>query len=96
MSDELYKLVITGYYHVDITGYKTHKGEYYIEKDFAELFQIPRQQAREIIQSSPRIIKENLSIEQATQYRDKIEKAGVSCEIHDMNEETNELSLAPD
>ena len=96
MSDELYKIVITGYYHVDITGYKTHKGEYYIEKDFAELFHITPQQARKLIQSSPRVIKENITIEEANHYRDKIEEAGVSCEIQDMDSKPAELSLEPE
>jgi hypothetical protein len=96
MSEGLYKVVIKGYYHVDITGYKTHKGEYYIEKDFAELCHITREKARQLIQSSPKTIKENLTIEEANHYRDKIEKAGVSCEIQDMDSKPSELSLAPE
>jgi hypothetical protein len=96
MSEVLYKIVITGYYHVDITGYKTHKGEYYIEKDFAKLFHITRLQAREIIQSSPKVIKENITIEEANHYREKIEEAGVSCEIQDMDSKPSELTLEPE
>ena len=96
MSDDLYKVVITGYYHIDMTGYKTHKGEYYIEKDFAELFHITPQKARELIQSAPKAIKENISIEEANRYLKRIEATGVSCEVQDMNSKPSELSLAPE
>lgn len=98
MTEELFKLVIAGYFHVDMTGYKTKKGEYYIEKDFAALCHISRHQARELIQSSPRVIKQNLTIEEATRLRDKIEQAGVSCDIVDMHSESDisGMSLVPD
>ena len=96
MSEGLYKVVITGYYHIDITGYKTSKGEYYIEKDFAALCHITPQQARKLIQSSPTTIKENLTIDEANRYRDKIEKTGVSCQIQDMDSKPAELSLVPE
>ena len=97
MSEDVkYKIVLTGYYHVDITGYKTKKGEYYIEKDFAEIFHITPQKARELIQNSPTEIKHNLSFEEAELYRKKIEEAGVSCEIQDMDSNPTELSLEPE
>ncbi len=96
MSEELYKIVLTGYYHVDITGYKTHKGEYYIEKDFARLFNITPQKARELIQNSPTEVKKNITIEEANHFRDKIESVGVSCQIQDMDSKPSELSLEPE
>ncbi|MBN1378191.1 MAG: ribosomal protein L7/L12 [Gammaproteobacteria bacterium] len=96
MSDIKYKIVLTGYYHVDMTGYKTQKGEYYIEKDFADAFHIPREKARELFQSVPTVLKENLSYDEAQQYRKKIEAAGGSCEIQDMDSRPAELSLAPE
>lgn len=100
MQGELFKLVISGYYHVDLTGYQTKKGEYYIEKDFAELVHIPRHIARKIIQSSvrkPKVIMRNLKIAQANHIRDRIEAAGVSCEVQDMESDfSQELSLVTD
>ena len=96
MSEDLYKVVLTGYYHVDITGYKTHKGEYYIEKDFAEAFHIPREKARQLFQSVPKIIKANITIDEAQKLRDKIESVGGSCEIQDMDSRPSELALTPD
>lgn len=96
MSGDLYKVVLTGYYHVDITGYKTKKGEYYIEKDFADTFHIPREKVRMLFQSVPKVIKSSVPIEEAEQLRNKIEGVGASCEIQDMDSKSAELSLEPD
>ena len=100
MTEESFKVVISGYYHVELTGYETNKGEYYIEKDFAEFMHIPRQQARQLIQrskKSPKVLVRNLPIDKAIHLRDKIEITGVCCEVLDMDSHhSDELSLAPD
>ncbi len=85
MSEELYRVVLK--------GYSAGKGEYYIEVEFAKLFKIPHEKAKELFNSSPAIIKENLPFEQANQYKNAIEKTGALCEMESMKYNISGLSL---
>jgi len=85
MSEELYRVVLK--------GYSLGKGEYYIELDFAKLFKITREKAKEVLKSSPKTIKVNLSIEEAEKYKKAIEKTGALCELENMKFDTSGLSL---
>lgn len=85
MSEELYRVVLA--------GYKSGKGEYYIEQDLADLFKITREKARELLQAAPKMIKENLSLEEATKYKEAIEKTGAGCEVENMKFNLGGLSL---
>lgn len=80
-------------YRVILKGYSTGKGEYYIEVDFASLFKISREKAKDLLGSAPMVIKENLSLEKAKQYKLAIEKAGALCELENMKFDTSGLSL---
>lgn len=85
MPDDLYRVVLN--------GYQTGKGEYYIEVDLAKLFKITPEKARELLKSAPTIIKENLSLEKANQYKKAIDKTGASCDVENTKFNTSELSL---
>ncbi len=85
MSEELYRVVLK--------GYAPNKGEYYIELEFAKLFKITPQKAKELLTTSPTIIKENLSVEKANQYKSAIEKTGAVCEVESMKYDLSGLSL---
>lgn len=85
MSEDLFKVVLE--------GYKSGKGEFYIEQDLAGLFKISREKARELLLAAPKTIKENLSLEEATKYKDAIEKTGAACNIENMKFNLGGLSL---
>ena len=80
-------------YRVIVNGYSTDKGEYYAELEFARLFKITPEKSRKILHASPQTIKENLTLEKADQYRNAIEKAGVTCELENMKYDLGGLSL---
>lgn len=85
MSKELYRIVLK--------GYSPDKGEYYIEVEFANLFKIEHEKAKELFSALPTTIKENLSLEQANKYKDAIEKTGAVCEVESMKYNFTGLSL---
>ena len=80
-------------YRVILNGYGEAKGEYYIEEDFAKLFKMTREQANALLEKSPTPIKENLSIQQANQYKEAIDNTGARCEVESMQFNTSGLSL---
>ncbi|MCH8106669.1 MAG: ribosomal protein L7/L12 [Proteobacteria bacterium] len=80
-------------YRIVLTGYSTSKGEYYIEEDFAKLFKISLERAKEMFQTSPTLIKHDLSLDQANKYKNSIEKTGAICEIESMKYNFSGLSL---
>lgn len=82
-----------GQYRVILKGYGEGKGEYYIEEDFAKLFKISREKAKELFAQTPLTIKENLSTEQAERYESAIKNTGARCEIEDMRFDLGGLSM---
>ena len=85
MAEELYRIILK--------GYSSGKGEYYIEQNIANLFKITPEKAKELFSSSPTIIKENLPLEKASQYKNSIEKTGALCEVESMKYNLSGLSL---
>ena len=85
MSEELYRVVLK--------GYSTGKGEYYIEEEFANLFKITHEKAKELFSSLPTTIKDSISLEQANQYKGAIDKTGAVCDVESMKYNFNGLSL---
>ena len=85
MSEDLFRVILK--------GYTSGKGEYFIELEFAKLFKITPEKAKELLKSSPKTIKENLSREQAEKYKRAIEHAGALCELENMRFDTSGLSL---
>lgn len=80
-------------YRVILQGYSSDKGEYYIELEFAKLFKISPEKTKELFSSVPKVIKENLSLEQAEKYKKAIEKTGAVCELENMKYDISGLSL---
>jgi len=80
-------------FRVILTGYSTGKGEYYIEADFAERFDITAEKAKALFNAAPTILKQDLSFEQANRYKDSVVKAGGSCEVESMKFDFNGFSL---
>lgn len=80
-------------FRVILTGYSTGKGEYYIEADFAGRFNMTAEKAKTLFDAVPTILKEDLSFEQANQYKDSVEKTGGLCEIESMKFNFSGLSL---
>ena len=80
-------------YSVILKGYSKDQGEYYIEEAFAKLFKVSPEKARELLQSAPKTIKENLSKEQAEKYQQAIKSTGALCEVENMSFDTGGLSL---
>jgi hypothetical protein len=80
-------------YRVILKGYSPGKGEYFIELEFAKLFKITPEKAKELFKSSPKTIKENLPREQAEKYKKAIEQIGALCELENMKFDTSGLSL---
>lgn len=81
-------------FRVILLGFSSDKGEYYIEKDFAELFKISQEKAKEMFRSVPTTIRENISLEEAQKYEKIIVKTGASCEVENMKFNISGLSLA--
>ena len=76
MAEELFRVIVK--------GYSEDKKEYFTDADFAKLFNITTEKANTLINSSPTKIKENLSLEQAEQFKSKVEETGVICEVESM------------
>ena len=85
MSEELYNIILK--------GYSADKGEHYIEEDFARLFNIEHEKVKKLFGVLPTAIKENLTLEQANQYKDAIDKTGAVCEVESMKYDFTGLSL---
>ena len=85
MSEELYRVVLT--------GYGTGKGEYYVEDNVATLFKTTQEKARKLLKDAPTTIKENLSVDQANKYKAAIEKTGATCDVENMKYNISELSI---
>ncbi len=80
-------------YRVILTGYGSGKGEHYIEADFAKLFKITLDQAKQVLKEVPKSLKENLSLEVATKYKEAIDKTGAKCDLENMRYDTSKFSL---
>ncbi len=80
-------------YRVVLNGYASTKGEYFVEVDFARLFKITPEKARELFQAAPVVIKERLPIEEASRYKDAIEKTGAACSVESMRYNFSGLSI---
>ncbi|HEY3488185.1 MAG TPA: ribosomal protein L7/L12 [Gammaproteobacteria bacterium] len=85
MSEELYRVILK--------GYKSGKGEHYVEQDFAKLCKLTPEKAKELLKAGPKKIKENLSKEEAEKFKAAIEKTGAACEIESMKFDFSGLSL---
>ncbi|MFW2374288.1 MAG: ribosomal protein L7/L12 [Gammaproteobacteria bacterium] len=85
MSDDDYSVVLK--------GYQAGKGEYYVEEAFAKLFKITADKAKQLLNSAPTVIKENLPLEKANQYKKAIDQTGASCEVENTKFNTGGLSL---
>jgi ribosomal protein L7/L12 len=85
MAEELYKVILK--------GYKTGKGEHYVEQDFAKLCKLTPEKAKALLKAAPKKIKENLSKEEAEKFKEAIEKTGAACEIESMKYNLDGLSL---
>ncbi len=81
-------------FRVILLGFSSGKGEYYIEKEFAELFKISAEKSREMFRSVPTTIRENITLEEAQKYEKIISKTGASCEVENMKFNISGLSLA--
>ena len=79
MSEELFKVMLM--------GYSADKKEYFTDADFAKLFNITTEKANALLHSAPKMIKENITLEQAELYKSKVEETGVVCEIESMENE---------
>ena len=85
MAEELYRVVLT--------GYGTGKGEHYIEADFAKLFKITHEQAKQVLKETPKTLKETLTLEMASKYKQAIDGTGAKCEIENMRYDTSKFTL---
>jgi ribosomal protein L7/L12 len=85
MAEELFKVILK--------GYKSGKGEHYVEQDFAKLCKMTPEKARELLKAAPKKIKENLTKEEAERFKEAIEKTGAACEIESMKYNFGGLSL---
>ena len=80
-------------FRIILKGYGKDKGEYYIEEDFARLFKVSREKARELLDAAPLTIKENLSADAAKRYEAAIKNTGAMCEVENMKFDLAGLSL---
>ena len=81
-------------FRVILLGFSSDKGEYYIEKEFAELFKISPEKSKEMFRSAPTTIRENISLEEAQKYEQAIKKTGANCEVENMKFNISGLSMA--
>lgn len=82
-----------GQFRVILKGYKSGKGEYYIEEDFGNLFNITQKEARAYFAEVPKTLKENIQVEEAEQLKKAIHDIGADCEVEDMRFNLSGLSL---
>ena len=80
-------------FRVILLGFSSDKGEYYIEKEFAELFKISQEKSKEMFRSVPTTIRENITLEEAQKYEQTIKKTGANCEVENMKFNISGLSL---
>lgn len=80
-------------YRVILKGYKSGKGEYYIEEDFGKLLDITQKEARSYFAETPKTLKQDLSREDAEQFKNNINDIGADCEVEDMRFDLSGLSL---
>jgi hypothetical protein len=87
-------IVVDTNFRVILLGFSSDKGEYYIEKEFAELFKISPEKSKEMFRSAPTTIRENISLEEAQKYEQAIKKTGANCEVENMKFNISGLSMA--
>ncbi len=85
--------VVNKHFRVTLLGFGSGKGEYYIEKEFAELFKISHERSKSLFRSVPTLIRKNISIEDAEKYEQAINNIGAECEIENMKFDISGLSL---
>jgi len=85
VAEDLYKIILQ--------GYGGDKGEYYVEEEFANLFNIPRETAKELFSKAPITIKKNISEAEANRYSKAIKKTGAKCDVENMKFDLSGLSL---
>ena len=85
MADDVYKVILK--------GYAAGKGEYYIEEDFAKLFKISREKAKELFAQVPVTLKQNISEAEAQRYQDALKHIGAKCEIENTRFDLGGLTL---
>ena len=85
MSDERYRIVLT--------GYSSEKGEFYVEQDIAKLFKTTPERARQLLKRAPTKLKENLPVDEANRYRVAIERTGATCDVENMRYNISGLSI---
>lgn len=85
MAEDTYKVILQ--------GYGSGKGEYYVEEDFAKLFHITREKAKELFSQAPVTIKKDLSEAEANRYQEAVKNTGAKCEIENMKFDLGGLSL---
>jgi ribosomal protein L7/L12 len=80
-------------FRVILLGFSSNKGEYYIEKEFAELFKISHEKSKDMFRSVPTTIRKNITLEEAQKYERAIKKTGADCEVENMKFNISGLSL---
>jgi len=80
-------------FEVVLKGYGSDKGEYYIEKDFAEMFKLPIEKVKRLFKSTPRVLKENMTEAEAEKFQKAIQATGAKCEVVDNRYDISGLSL---
>ena len=80
-------------FQVVLKGYGADKGEYYVEKDFAELFKLPPEKVKVLFKNLPKILKDNLTQAEAEKYKKAISKTGADCDVVDNRFDFSGLSI---
>ena len=83
-------------FKVVLLGFNSGKGEYYVEKEFAELFKISHDKAKTMFRSAPTVIRKNISQAEAQKYEQAISKTGALCEVENMSYNISGLSVEND
>ncbi|WP_251358175.1 ribosomal protein L7/L12 [Kangiella sp. TOML190] len=85
-------------YKVILNGYdKTNtKGTYYIEVDAAEILQMDRKELKGILENPPHTIKDDLEKEDAEKLEERLNQAGVKCEVEHVRFDLSKFSLVED
>lgn len=85
--------VVGDIYRVVLLGFNSGKGEYYIEKEFADLFKISHDKAKAMFRAAPTVVRENISLPEAQKYEEAINRTGASCEVENMNFNISSFSM---
>ncbi len=80
-------------FKVVLLGFNSDKGEYYVEKEFAELFKISHDKAKAMFRSVPTVIRKNISQTEAQKYEKAISITGALCEVENMSYNISTLSI---